>query len=156
MAKATVICKCKKCGKDFKVERVFGNRRLADEWEATAGERYDVCHDCYREQMNDEITDKAAMLVNQYNMPEIVGASEKQIKYANDLRAKYLLSNARSIDTMRDKLSKVDPEKLDEYLRKEKVTYEKFAEKMYAEYEIPEAYKLYTMTNASEIINLLK
>ena len=49
MAKAQVVCTCKKCGKTFVKVKDCHNRREADNWEAWAATHYDVCPDCYAE-----------------------------------------------------------------------------------------------------------
>ena len=47
MAKATVVCTCKKCGKEFTRTSMCSNRREADNWESWASSHYDVCPECY-------------------------------------------------------------------------------------------------------------
>lgn len=50
MAKATVTCTCKKCGKTFTKTKICYNRREANDWEAWAESHFDTCPDCYAEE----------------------------------------------------------------------------------------------------------
>lgn len=90
MAVARVTLVCPVCGKEFEAERKCMNRKQADSWEEWAKDSGMVCSDCYRAQKHASVAEKAAEMVARFNLPEINGVSEKQIKYANDLRNKFL------------------------------------------------------------------
>lgn len=55
MAKATVTCKCSKCGATFTKTKMVANRAAAYEWEAWAEEHFDLCPDCYKAQKEAEL-----------------------------------------------------------------------------------------------------
>lgn len=76
MAKATAICKCRKCGKGFIKMTTNASRKEANAWEAWAKENYTLCTDCYRES-------------KEAGLPELTG-SEKQIAWAKSLRREFI------------------------------------------------------------------
>ncbi|MGN1075066.1 MAG: hypothetical protein ACI4QB_08755, partial [Eubacteriales bacterium] len=90
MAKATAECRCATCGKTFTVEKTCRNRRDADSYEAWASEHMTECPDCRRLRVKFDAAAKAAPIVWECELPEITGASDKQIAYARDLRSRYL------------------------------------------------------------------
>lgn len=53
MAKATVTCVCKVCGKTFTKSAIKNNRTEANSWEAWASEHFDLCPDCYAAKQNE-------------------------------------------------------------------------------------------------------
>lgn len=83
MAKATAECTCRKCGGEFTKVTYKQNRRLADEWEEWAPTYFDLCEDCYKEEQDQEIAERAE------GLPELSG-SEKQIAWAIKIRDKFV------------------------------------------------------------------
>lgn len=84
MAKATAECTCRKCGGEFTKVTYKQNRRLADEWEEWAPTYFDLCGDCYKEEQDQEIAERAE------GLPELSG-SEKQIAWAIKIRDKFVV-----------------------------------------------------------------
>lgn len=78
MARAIAECKCNKCGAKFEKVQFRPNRKMADEKDAA----------------------EAEALIEELHLPEIVGKSEKQVKYASDLRNKYIVRSAEYIRFM--------------------------------------------------------
>lgn len=76
MAKATAICKCRKCGKEFTKITVKASRKEADAWEVWAKENYTLCSDCYRASREE-------------GLPELTG-TERQIAWAKSLRREFI------------------------------------------------------------------
>ena len=107
-------------------------------------------------------TQKAKEIKEKFHLPEIIGASEKQVDYANSLRDEYIVcakdsfgvSNFDLIDEMRDELNQY-PDRIAKKSAQMGLT-----EQEYIENKIkrcyPTEYKLLTMTNAGEIIEILK
>ena len=58
MAKATAICICKTCGKEFEKSTTKHNRSEADNWEAWAVLHYDECPQCYGARKRAEESEK--------------------------------------------------------------------------------------------------
>lgn len=97
MAKATAHCICRKCGKEFTVEKTCYNRTMANEFESYASNHYDECPDCYRARMAEERAKEAKKREEQiakYELPELKG-SEKQVAWAKSLRMKTILDDSR-------------------------------------------------------------
>ena len=90
MAKATATCRCATCGKQFVVSKDCFSRSDADGWSAWASEHMTECPDCRRLRVKFDAAAKAAPIVWECELPEITGASDKQIAYARDLRSRYL------------------------------------------------------------------
>ncbi len=105
MARAIANCKCEKCGETFEKIAFKYNRTEADKWQAWAEENCTVCPDCRGKAKKEEDVAKAAALIEELHLPEITGTSERQIKYANDLRTRYILRSADYIRFIRDCLS---------------------------------------------------
>lgn len=157
MAKATVTCTCSKCGAKFEVSTYKANRREADSWaEYIESQEELLCKECYIESKKEAETKRAQDFVEEFEMPEIVGVSEKQTAYAVSLRNRYLSNHGNDIRFIRNELAKVAKEKIEELAASEGKTVEDIIYECYAGYEIGETYKLYTLTKASEIIDLLK
>lgn len=105
MARAIAECKCNKCGAKFEKIQFRSNRKEADSWKEWAEENCTVCPDCWEKAKKEEDVEKAAALIEELHLPEITGKSEKQIKYANDLRTRYILRSANYIRFIGDCLS---------------------------------------------------
>ena len=101
MAKATANCICLNCGKAFTVTKTCQNRSDANQFEAYAENRYNECPECYAERMkterekkNRKDAAKAAEIMELYHFPAVIGRTEKQTRYADDLRNKYIAETA--------------------------------------------------------------
>lgn len=90
MARAIAKCTCAKCGEKFEKVHFGYNRKDADQWKEWAEENCTICPDCWRKLQQEEDAAKAAEIIERFSLPEITGKSEKQIKFANDLRNKLL------------------------------------------------------------------
>ena len=97
MAQGKAICTCKKCGAKFVRIKECHNRAEADSFEAWAIENCDLCNDCYKEEKNGLRAAENAKneqeyenAKEQYNLPTITGVSEKQTRYADSLRKRFV------------------------------------------------------------------
>lgn len=88
MAIARVTLKCTTCGKEFTMEKHCMNRKQADNWEEYMQDAERECPECYKARRAAERAEAVEKFSAEFDLPEITGVSEKQIKYANDLRAK--------------------------------------------------------------------
>ena len=100
MARAIAECKCNKCGAKFEKVQFRPNRKMADEWKAWAEENCTTCPDCWAKVKQEKDAAEAEALIEGLHLPEIVGKSEKQVKYASDLRNKYIVRSAEYIRFM--------------------------------------------------------
>lgn len=83
MAKATAICRCATCGKEFTVTAFRRNTREARDFEVWASEHIDECDPCKQQRQADAKAAEAA----ERAWPELTG-SEKQIAWAIKIRSK--------------------------------------------------------------------
>ena len=90
MATVTVTCTCRHCGKSFEHRASRRNTREAENYAAWAKDNITQCRDCYYA----ATLSKAEALVEELALPQITGASDKQISYAVAERAIYLANNA--------------------------------------------------------------
>lgn len=93
MARAIAICMCATCGTEFEKVAFKRNRTEADSWQEWAEANCDECPECYAKRMAQENAKKVQAL----GLPEITGKSEKQIRYAFDLRTKYAVDHTKEI-----------------------------------------------------------
>lgn len=100
MARAIAECTCEKCGAKFEKIQFRANRKMADEWKAWAEENCTTCPDCWAKVKQEKDAAKAEALIEELHLPEIVGKSAKQVKYADDLRNKYIVKSAEYIRFM--------------------------------------------------------
>lgn len=91
MARAIAECTCATCGAKFEKVQFRPNRKMADEWQAWAEENCTTCPDCWQKEKQEKDAAKAAEIIERSSLPEITGKSEKQIKFAADLRTKLLV-----------------------------------------------------------------
>lgn len=108
MAKATVECKCKTCGKIFTKWTYKNSRREADEWEAWAAENIDECPECYNARIKAEKLAEADEMIGDVELVNLTG-SEKQIKWANDIRSQKLAEVLKVYGTSKEFLDVLYP-----------------------------------------------
>lgn len=131
MARAIANCKCEKCGETFEKIAFKYNRTEADKWQAWAEENCTICPDCWRKLQQEEDAAKAAEIIDCFNLPEITGKSDKQIKYASDLRDK-LLAQKESAKRLAGIVRFLNDEKCRENAAKQGMSIEEYAEKQAA------------------------
>lgn len=90
MARAIAECTCAKCGAKFEKVQFRANRKMADEWKAWAEENCTTCSNCWAKEKQEKDAAKAAEIIERFNLPEITGKSDKQIKFAADMRNELL------------------------------------------------------------------
>lgn len=93
MALAKIECMCATCGKKFEYKKTCRNCAEVESFSEWAKEHIDECPECYKERIKEENAAKAAEIINKYGFPEIIGISNKEIAYANNLRNRLLSSD---------------------------------------------------------------
>lgn len=105
MAIARVTLVCPTCGKEFEKTKTCYNRKEADRWEEYMKTTDMECPECYKAHKAAETEAAVTEIIAKFNLPEITGVSDKQIKFANDLRNKYLLTlDAEKASVMLEKM----------------------------------------------------
>lgn len=156
MAKETVICTCKKCGKQFQVTVDGYNRADAERNAQYAEGAYDTCPECYKAEKAAKIDEYIAAL----NLPEIQGVSEKQISYAKDLRrkklaAQYGLGNISNVTQIIKNVTE-NRDTLETQAKEIGKTFEQCIAEIKATPVYGELYIAMTSTSARELIDTLK
>lgn len=104
MAKREAECTCKTCGKTF-YRTVDGyNSRDAESKMKWAERFFDECTDCWKKRQEDEQREKAEQAISE-ELPELNG-TEKQVKWANGLRDKWIVSMKDKFDDIRRRWTK--------------------------------------------------
>lgn len=100
MAIAKVEITCKDCGRTFTHRKECYNRREAEEYEAWAIRNIDTCLGCKKKAMDAQQMESLDAILTKYGaqLPAINGVSEKQIKYAEDMRIRYLASELGKVE----------------------------------------------------------
>lgn len=101
MAIAKITLTCTECGKTFEHRKECRNRADADSHEAWARENIDLCPDCYRAQQQRiaQAAVLAALESHSITLPQLTGASDKQIAYAQSVRIRALADSISRLDT---------------------------------------------------------
>lgn len=100
MAKWRIECICPECGKHFEREGFEQNRRLADSKAEWIANHPGICPECYRKSLIKEAEEIVAS--NGLTLPEITGKSDKQVKYAFDLRVRTILGSKSIFKNFKD------------------------------------------------------
>ncbi len=106
MAKASVKIVCKTCGCEFRHEKVCTNRAAADSYEAWAQENITICPKCWAETKQEEEGQKRDAVAAELNLPQITEGSEKQIAWAEKIRAEYIADKKTSAQAIELRLEK--------------------------------------------------
>lgn len=90
---------CRECGNTFTHRKECRNRREADNYETWAASHIDTCPECLRKNHAAQQAAALATALEKYGfqLPELTGASDKQIAYAQSVRERYLAENISRI-----------------------------------------------------------
>ena len=159
MAVAKMELTCRECGKTFTHRRECHSRAEADRYEAWAKDNIDLCPDCRRQQQREEReaanTKAVAALMDKYglSLPDITEGTEKQVAYANSLRAEYIAHNSiaerycYTVAAMRD-----EHDRLEREVQKQGKTAEEYWAECINHPQVKVAHIALTSTSAPEII----
>lgn len=100
MAIASITITCATCGKEFEHRKVCHNRSEADNYVRWAADHIDTCPTCRAKQAAEQMADKLSTVLAKcgYQLPELTGASDKQIAYAAKVRERYLAQHLGCIE----------------------------------------------------------
>lgn len=100
MAIGKYIGTCAECGAEFEYRKVCSNRTEADRYEDWARENITVCKACAAKAYAAQAADRVAEILQQYDvtLPQITGVSDKQIAYAESIRARALGKNLSELE----------------------------------------------------------
>ena len=89
---AKVKLKCPECGTEFTKTKNCINKSEANDWEEYIKGLGLYCKQCYFEEQQKQTLQKAKV----FKLPKLIG-TEKQISYAESLRARYVVENEKDI-----------------------------------------------------------
>ena len=154
MARAIAECKCATCGGTFEKIAFKYNREQADSWKAWAEENCTTCPECWKKEQDEN----GKVLASEYGLPEITGVSEKQIAYAETLRARYMLNSEHELKKLTEIMHELRTEhraELDAMLTKLGKTEDEFFAQRSHERGLGKAYTVLTTGDARQIIDAL-
>lgn len=106
MAVGKVTCTCSKCGKEIVLTKKFFKREDANNWEEYMKESNDfVCYECKKADEKEKMRQAMEEMEKDLELPKLEG-SEKQVRWARELRYKFL----KSLKTYRKKYEMVSLE----------------------------------------------
>ena len=106
MAVGKVTCTCSKCGKEIVLTKKFFKREDANNWEKYMKESNDfVCYECKKADEKEKMRQAMEEMEKDLELPKLEG-SEKQVRWARELRYKFL----KSLKTYRKKYEMVSLE----------------------------------------------
>lgn len=98
MAIAEIEYVCSECGQTATRRVKKYNSREAREYEEWfKSQPGHICPDCYAKHKREEQVKELDEVLKGHKLPEIVGKSEKQTKYANDCRMRRLMNNVDNV-----------------------------------------------------------
>lgn len=109
MAIAKIEYVCSECGETAtrRVEKYNSREaREYEEWFKSQPEH--ICPVCYAKHKREEQMKELGEVLKDYTLPQIIGKSDNQIKYAEECRARYLCKN---IESTKRALKSYNPEK---------------------------------------------
>ena len=99
MAKATAHLTCSRCGAEYIRTKICYNRADANSWESwmESHQEGNLCTQCYFEEQKEKEAELRDKLESELSLPALTG-TEKQIKWARDIRAKLISDAVRFMD----------------------------------------------------------
>lgn len=114
MAQARITLTCSCCGKSFDHRHTCYNRSEANSYEEWARENITLCPDCYASSRRESEMERfMASLPEGHRLPELTGASDKQIAYASRLRESFIRRSIIGRIDIADYLAYCDEIRLD-------------------------------------------
>lgn len=155
MAQATAICTCRACGAEFTKYANKCNRREADAWEAWARNNYNLCPQCYAAEQDAQGAAEYARMAAKYDLPQIVGISEKQTDYAADLRRGFIAKFGIRLDSVDSFMAEIKDD-IPAYAAKNGITETDVLRMALRNNGLLEAYACRYIADAQELIEILK
>lgn len=90
MARVKIMLTCTKCGKEFEHIHTCNNSAGASSYTEWAKDNITICPDCYHAAKRAKEQAALESYMEGYHLPEITGVSDKQIAFADKLRASFM------------------------------------------------------------------
>lgn len=116
MARAKIELVCTECGKKFEHVHFCRNSADAESYKKWAMENVTICPSCHYAHKREKGQEELARYMEGYQLPEITGASAKQIAFADKLRDRFVT------DLFRQKIDLQRFFQLDDAIRLEKAS----------------------------------
>ena len=154
METVQIDLQCKKCGEFFTVKKLCQTKLDAEiEERRIAKRRNPVCPTCFKVEQFAVAVEKAGKM----GLPEIVGFTEKQVKYAFSLRNQYIEKNIGKVKKAKRELDAIKEEKIQSVMEARGYTSEEDCiADAFRKVGLYEAYLCLTEPNASRLILHLK
>lgn len=151
MATGTATCKCAKCGATFTMSKSGINSSEVDSYIAWATEHCTECKECYKKRIAAE--NKVRAESGCFTLPEIKGVSDKQIAYAERLRAKHFANYVVGTMAYEEYITITD-EEYETCAKENNMSVEELREMTIVDFFEEKTLKLLKETNAAKIIEL--
>lgn len=104
---ARVRLVCRKCGTEFEHGKMCANKADAENYEAWAVENITLCVNCHLKMLQKKRDAELEKALGGATLPEIHGVSEKQTRYATDLRNRFVRqpSNVKLLSGMAKRIA---------------------------------------------------
>ena len=146
MARSKLTLTCQTCGQEF--ERITFNRNRSDanKYDDWARENITECPDCYNRRLYAE---QDAI----YHFPPITGVSDKQIQYAETVRAHYVARNAKELAQAAKGIERLKPDAIRQYAEAHECTEEHTRRLYFQKFYLLHAYIILTSGKATDILD---
>lgn len=156
MSMAKITQRCEKCGNEFEHRQKCHSSKERESYEAWAAENITICPECYLKHKRQEEREKREKFYAEYGIPAITTGTEKQIAYANKLRDEYFERHGSDYRHFIKVLKEMTQEDIEREAEEFGYTVDEYITEAYRSYDLSAAHKLKDLTNAGEIIELLK
>ena len=156
MSMAKITQRCEECGNEFEHRKKCYNSKDRESYETWATNNITICPECYLKHKRQEKREKREKFYTEYGIPAITTGTEKQIAYANKLRDDYFELHESEYRYFVDCLKSAVQEDIEREAEEYGYTVDEYITEAYRSYGLSTAHKLNDLTNASEIIELLK
>ena len=146
MARSKLTLTCQTCGQEFECITFHRNRTTANDYEDWAQKNITECPDCYNRRLYAE---QDAI----YHFPPIAGVSDKQIKYAETVRTRYVAQNTNQLAQAAEKIKSIDPEAMRQYAEARECTEEHAKRLFFKKLHLLHAYIILTSGKATDILD---
>lgn len=148
----SIDCFCRKCGEIFTVKKEFPNGLEAEIGAKKIEKQRTLCNECFVSEMQK----KNARIAQQLGLPEIVGGSEKQIRFAQSLRERYIQKNEERILYIQAELSKINPAMIPLTAQKHGIPEKTCVPEAFKRIHFEREYICLTENNAKRLIDALR
>ena len=156
MSMAKITQRCEECGNEFEHRKKCHSSKDRESYEAWAAENITICPECYLKHKRQEEREKREKFYAEYGIPAITTGTEKQIAYANKLRDEYFERYESDYRYFIKIFKSMTQEDIEREAEEFGYTVDGYIAEAYRGYGLSAAHKLNNLTNASEIIDLLK